>query len=115
MICQTGGAVPCEALKRERAKEPELLAQQEQACRQARANPIFIGRTQMALTLADRLLGHGKPLPSMVEGGVPAFHADEDIEFDLRPNSFNATEMDDPQLEAGPPPWPQTPPLRYGG
>ena len=100
MICRTGGNVPCEALRREAAREPVQLAEQEAACRKARANPIFLGRTQMALTLADRLLGNGKPLtPSLADGNAPAFHPDEEIEFDLRPDSFNASEVYNPELE----------------
>lgn len=100
MVCEQGGIVACEALQRERAREPGAIAQQERACRQARANPIFLGRTQMALTLADRLLGHGRSLiPDDSTKGAPAFKADEEIEFDLSPDSFNASEINDPQVE----------------
>ena len=100
MVCEQGGVVACEALRRERAREPAAIAQQERACRQARANPVFLGRTQMALALADRLLGHGRSLiPDDSTKGAPAFQADEEIEFDLRPDSFNASEINDPQVE----------------
>ena len=103
LVCRTGGRVPCEALQQESVREPTQLAQQEAACQKARANPVFMGRTQMALTLADRLLGNGKPLSKSIEDGhAPAFHADKEIEFDLRPDSFNASEISelgDPQLE----------------
>ena len=83
LICRAGGDVPCGALRRHR-HDPGFA---ESSCRRALDSPLYLGRMQMALALAQRLM-QGGPDPAM-----PRLSFDSDLVVELEPGGLNETDL----------------------
>ena len=81
VFCAAGGSVPCDALRRERARNHVGVVRMEGVCRDTLRSPVLIGRAQMALTLAQRFVGDASD----------GLRVDGQVDLDMDPAHFNST------------------------
>ena len=65
----------------------------EQVCKETLAQPVLLGRAEMALALAQRFLGDA-------DEDAPHLRADREVQLDFDPAHFNETVLvHNPELE----------------